>query len=94
MDESTGLVKVSRKALLDPAETDALSAVAPAGSEADGGATYGDGGDGDDDGEFAPKFPVTPPKRYNRDFFRFDFIIPQIHNDFISKPYPETDSIS
>lgn len=64
VDKTTGLIKVSRKALLDPKEAvpDTIHTV---------GSTVDETVDAADDlGGELPTFPITPPKKFDLNFFR------------------------
>ena len=67
VDMTMGLVKVSRKRLLDPANLDQLTAHVPQPrpnrqAKKSSGATIGPGG--------MPTFPTAPPRRWSKEYFK------------------------
>jgi uncharacterized membrane protein YfcA len=75
VDKTMGLIKVSRKRLLDRASPDTLKAEAPeprthrvigaVGAGTGAGATsLGPGG--------LPTFPMSPPRKFSKEYFRLE----------------------
>ena len=68
VDEATGLMKVSRRALLDPfsKDPDTLTATAPRPKTETVSVNRAVLGPGD-----LPVFPITPPKRFSKEYFKY-----------------------
>ena len=63
VDKNSGMIKVSRKALLTPGEADSIAAAAVSNDKG------GDVAEDDIDIEL-PNFPTTPPRKWSPEYFR------------------------